>query len=342
MRAPHQKEIAAFAKAAALSRLHSEFPYADTSKFVAEAYIDEKKQATGDVLFKLPSGVTRSVFNSNPKYWGSEMKKALGIKGKVFESGFPPQLMPSVSPAKEVPCVHFSEKLASVVDFFNVKIDIFVTPNEKFEAKFREIFKDLLITHRTGKEAKAWMGAPDMKYWSQQLCFALWCATEGCGVSDELFLGASDDLPVQVRSFFRFHVYFTVRRILYQMGGIQRISALPGDPPLNKMNNPYDKASYRRLCAEFGIDPNTDFSYLYGPNGGYGNVYVWISYQGVSKTKYKYPGGGFLFSDEGGAGNKGNLIQFIETDEAAPVNWFVPKSSEGLTQAGLSRINQSI
>ena len=36
-------------------------------------------------------------------------------------------------------------------------------------------------------------------------------------------------LPPHVYNFYLFHVYFTVRRILFQMGGIQSISALPGD-----------------------------------------------------------------------------------------------------------------
>jgi len=81
-------------------------------------------------------------------------------------------------------------------------------------------------------------------------------------------------------------VYFTVRRILYQLGGIQSISVLPGDPPFSEFNNHYDVASYKRLCREFGIDPSSDFRFIYEPNHGLGSVYVYAS--GASKTDYLY------------------------------------------------------
>ena len=38
----------------------------------------------------------------------------------------------------------------------------------------------------------------------------------------------------------------------------------------------------------------------------------------------------------------GNLIYFIEPDVSTQYDWFAPKTAAGLTQAGLSRINQSI
>ena len=42
---------------------------------------------------------------------------------------------------------------------------------------------------------------------------------------------------------------------LYQLGGIQSMSALPWDPTFNQFNNHYDVASYKRICAQFRIDP---------------------------------------------------------------------------------------
>ena len=43
-------------------------------------------------------------------------------------------------------------------------------------------------------------------------------------------------------------------------------------------------------------------------------------------------------------GSKGNLISYIEPDDAAyaQADWFAPNKANGLTKAGLSRINQSI
>ena len=53
-------------------------------------------------------------------------------------------------------------------------------------------------------------------------------------------------------------MYFTTRRLLFELGGIQNTFALPGDPTFNKNNNRYDLPSYNRLCNEFKIDLNTD------------------------------------------------------------------------------------
>ena len=177
-----------------------------------------------------------------------------------------------------------------------------------------------------------------MKYWSQQLSFAVFCATQACGISREIF-DSGFSLAPQIRAFYQFHVYFTIRRILYQLGGIQNMSALPGDPTFNQFNNHYDSPSYKKICAEFGIDPSSDFRFTHGKNGGLGYIYVYA--QGASKTEYGYPGFN-KFSDEGGKALDRNLIYFIEPDVSTQYDWFAPKTAAGLTQAGLSRINQSM
>ena len=58
---------------------------------------------------------------------------------------------------------------------------------------------------------------------------------------------------------------------------------------------------------------------------------------------FKYPGW-MKFSDEGGNANKGNRVSYIRSDPVAATqyDWFAPKTATGLTQAGFSRINQSI
>ena len=149
-----------------------------------------------------------SVFGSDRRYWSPQMKTALGLDGV---DGFPYQLSP-------------------------------------LRTKFREIFQQTRIRHKSAAEAKRWLGGPNMSYWPQQLNFAVFCATQGCGISREIF-DSGLDLSPQVRAFYRFHVYFTVRRILFQMGGIQSISANPGDPTFNLSGNHYDVASYKRICA---------------------------------------------------------------------------------------------
>ena len=182
-----------------------------------------------------------------------------------------------------------------------------------------------------------------MDYWPQQLNFAVFCATQGCGISREIF-DSGLNLSPQVRAFHRFHLYFTVRRILLQMGGIQSISALPGDPTFNLSGNHYDVASYKRICAEFGIDPTSDFRFTSRKKHGLGDVYIGVSGHGAMKTGAAYPGGFYKFAVEGGKAKDGNLLAFIELDSVAfsQYDWFAPNKSSGLTQAGLERINQSI
>ena len=145
-------------------------------------------------------------------------------------------------------------------------------------------------------------------------------------------------MPRQIRAFYKFHVYFTVRRALYQMGDTQSLSALPGDPALNQFNNPYNAPSYDKICDEFAINPSSDFPFTHGANHGLGSVYV---SSGTWKSPYKYPGW-IKFSDEGGKAIDGNLTDFIELNDVPQYHWFAPNKSSGLTQASLSRINQSI
>ena len=133
---------------------------------------------------------------------------------------------------------------------------------------------------------------------------------QGCGISRKIF-DSGVSLTPQISAFYQFHVDFTVRRILYQLGGMQNISTLPGDTTFNQFNNHYDVATYKRICAEFRVDSLSDFRFTHGKNNSLGNVY--INAQDASKTDYEYPGWN-KFSDEGGKAIKGDLIYYIEPD----------------------------
>ena len=54
------------------------------------------------------------------------------------------------------------------------------------------------------------------------------------------------ELKIYVCSFYLFHVYFTVRCILYEIGGIKSVDALPEDPTFNQKDNKYKIASYQK------------------------------------------------------------------------------------------------
>ena len=121
------------------------------------------------------------------------------------------------------------------------------------------------------------------------------------------------------------------------MGGIQSKNALPDDPVFSEINNPYDVASYKRICAEFGVDPSTDFRYTRGKNGGLGTVYIWAV--GPTATDYHYPDPDLaLFEDEritdrDDSKYKANDIYFIRNDQGAEnqLEHFVPNYTDGLT-----------
>ena len=238
-----------------------------------------------------------------------------------------------------IPAVDFTEPAPSIKKIFAGLIKIYVTPDSFFLVKFREIFEQTRLEHNSATESKVWSGGPNIKYWPQQLNFAVFCATQGCGISREVF---EMTLPEQIRAFYKFHMYFTVRRILFQMGGIQSVSALPGDPTFNPSSNNYDMASYKRRCAEFGIAPTSDFRYTGGKNHGLGSVYIGMTGHGPMKTGTAWPGGYYKFSDEGERATDGNLLYFIKPEDVPQYDWFVPNKTAGLTKAGLARINESI
>ena len=80
-----------------------------------------------------------------------------------------------------------------------------------------------------------------MQFWQNQLNFAIWCATSGCGVSKLDHLKHKDPM---IRSVFRFHTYYQIRRILSEMK-----CPLPTDQSWNPLNNGIDTSAFERtLC----------------------------------------------------------------------------------------------
>ena len=289
-------------------------------------------------------------------YFSKEMKRQLGLA-----PGFPLELTHNPNPKLEIPAVPFNSETREASETLNtikdalVQQEIYVTPSDKFKINFRDIFTDTVITHRSSHESRRWLAGPNFEYWPQTLNFAFFIATTGCGVSRRILIedkmrdGKNDltdselKLPPQVRSFFWFHVYFTVRRILFELGGPQNSLPLPGDTAFSQTENKYDIPSFERICAEFGISPNADFRFTRGDNHGLGSVFEYFSYSGYTKTPYEYPSKETKFEDEGGRASDGNLVPYIENTEARnQYEYFLCPVSHGLTSAGLSRINQSI
>ena len=327
-------------------RFLDRYPNANQSKFIHGVYSYNNEPF---VRFVARDGSEYDVFHKgdfhSSIYFSDEMKKALGLP-----VDFPLELTVNPSPSLPIPAVDFNDQqpLNGLVLKEQLSLlKIFVTPKDSFTASVRDIFTNIVIKHTTSKECYSWLNAPNMKYWTQQLNFAVWCATTGCGVS--LRLLSNDNmtdsglkLPPQVRSIIWFHVYFTIRRILSEMGGIQGSIALPGDSPFDEKDNRYDIPSYKRICKEFNVPSGSDFRFNHGANNGLGSVYIWATGLGPLKTDSHYPGFN-KFSSEGGEASKGNLLQYILNGESSKqYDYFITSVSNGLTSAGQSRLNQSI
>ena len=331
-------------------RFKSRYPKANFADFKTEDFFGKPN------LFFREGDEETAVFDDDGKdfrssiYFSKEMKRQLGLA-----PGFPLELTHNPNPKLEIPAVPFHSETLNTIKDALVQQEIYVTPSEKFKINFRDIFTDTVITHRSSHESRRWLACPNFEYWPQTLNFAFFCATTGCGVSrrilfeDKMRDGKNDltdselILPPQVRSFFWFHVYFTVRRILFELGGPQNSLPLPGDTAFSQTENKYDIPSFERICAEFGISPNADFRFTRGDNHGLGSVFEYFTNSGYTKTPFKYPSKETKFEDEGGRASDGNLVPYIENTEARnQYEYFLCPVSHGLTSAGLSRINQSI
>ena len=309
-------------------RFKAKYPHADRSKF----HLDDT------------DGV-RNIYFDDHWAWGETKhdssafsRDEVSALGRM--SSFPMELTLS-SNRYPVPGVSFSESCSDISGEL-VNLDIYVTPTNSFQAKMRNVFKKTVVPFWSSKQCYAWLGAPNYKYWPQQLNFAVWCATCGCGIS----LVELGKWPSIIQGFLKFHVYFTVRRVLYELG-----VPLPDEDAFVQINNTYSKSTFEALCNEFGV-VNADFRWIRGRNHGLGDVFEYYSGEGYRNVHVDrgydveantWPSKRHLFKDEGGDDGKGNLISLIRNDDAvAQYSWFVPSRGIGLTRRGMGRINRSL
>ena len=99
---------------------------------------------------------------------------------------------------------------------------------------------------QSARSAYNWVYDP-LRLWEVQLNFAVHCATSALGVSTE-HLNA--ELPL-VKSLYRFHVYYHVRRILRRM-----TVPTPSEDGFDKYNNAYSLKEARRVADEYGCSSN--------------------------------------------------------------------------------------
>ena len=190
-------------------RFKSRYPKANFADFKTEDFFGKP-----NIFFREGDEET-AVFDDDGKdfrssiYFSKEMKRHLGLA-----PGFPLELTHNPNPKLEIPAVPFHSEALNTLKDALVQQEIYVTPSDKFKIKFRDIFTDTVITHRSSHESRRWLAGPNFEYFPQQLNFAFFCATTGCGVSrrilfeDKMRDGKNDltdselILPPQVRSFF--------------------------------------------------------------------------------------------------------------------------------------------
>ena len=139
--------------------------------------------------------------------------------------------------------------------------------------------------------------------WQSQLNFAVFCASSACGVSVE-HLNAKEPM---IRSIYRFHVYYHIRRILK----ILEIP-LPYENSFNQYNNSYNHEKFIGICSEYGVSNNL--------------------------TKWRNQKYFSTWQSRAWETNKPGMSYINENSFS---RWIIEKS-DGLTTLGLQKISESV
>ena len=103
------------------------------------------------------------------------------------------------------------------------------------------------------------------QFYQNQINFAVWCATSGCGVSYTDHLQHKNKF---IRSLYRYHFYYQVQRIMKQLE-----VPLPGDDSFNQYDNQYNKGEKDRLFTEFGLERSDTSKFKLGLGSGIVSLY---------------------------------------------------------------------
>ena len=120
--------------------------------------------------------------------------------------------------------------------------------SDSFQVKFPNVFTNYTLgaVRVEDKKFKDW-DHYKFTIWQSQLNFAVFCASSACGVSVE-HLNSKQPM---IRSIYRFHVYYHIRRILK----ILEIP-LPYENSFNQYNNSYNHEKFIGICSEYGVSNN--------------------------------------------------------------------------------------
>ena len=148
-------------------------------------------------------------------------------------------------------------QILSGKDLYKQTIVVSVMENDgvplTFPARFQNIFVDYPLGQmRVGDKLWTnWNKAP-LKPWQTQLNHAVFCASSACGVSSAHLNYTKHPM---IRSVYRFHVYYHVRRILKRLQ-----TPLPHKTGFNAADNPYTESEFFRICEDYRV-PNDPMRY---------------------------------------------------------------------------------
>ena len=145
--------------------------------------------------------------------------------------------------------------------------------NDTFPTRFPNIFVDYPLGQmRVGDKLwNNWNKAP-MRLWQAQLNYAVFCASSACGVSSAHLNYTKHPM---IRSVYRFHIYYHVRRILKKLQ-----TPLPHETGFNTADNPYTESEFFKICEDYGVpnDPmrcrDEKFYWTYQRGVGWRNDYI--------------------------------------------------------------------
>ena len=139
-----------------------------------------------------------------------------------------------------------------------------------------------------------------MRLWQTQLNYAVFCASSACGVSSAHLNYTKHSM---IRSVYRFHVYYHVRRVLKRLQ-----TPLPHETGFNAADNPYTESEFFKICEDFGV-PNDPMRY------------------GDEKFYWTYQHGVCWLDD------------YIGPDS---MTWWILEKLVGFTDIGLLKISESV
>ena len=212
------------------------------------------------------------------------------------------------------------------------KINIQVQAGRFFEAHFSDVFENYILPKIKSDQINTTWNTHPMQFWQNQLNWAVWCATTGCGVSIKDHLDAEEP---GIRSLYRFHAYYQIRRILDEIQ-----APLPQDQAWSPISNPYDRRAYERICADYGLSPHNDWTIT----AGLGTLYNYATFQGYMPLRGKPHYNPYTMSFTKKTTNKVLHIDYIKQDSKYNTAWknFIMDNSDGFTHSGLTRLNDSI